>query len=495
MADSPFAVDPRDPLEAGHSLERVRSKDPHSLSRAFWVLSAGLFAMYLYALLDNHFSDVAWAFLISCVALFPGYLWCSGRAQGVPVLPLFAASHVWAFAFPFISNHPIVAYYDRDQLATAAATVMAFLVLATVVWYLFVGGQSKQSHHETRMAFSSAAGDGLFFAMLALSSVFTLVVYGGLLGLSASVMSSFRGVILGLGSLGIFVLAYRWGSGGLPGKHVKWFVFLLIAFMLVNGTSTLLVGSMTSFLLAVIGYSVGSRRVPWGVFALGLAIFVFLHVGKGEIRSRYLYGENDGSGKIATLSKYPAFYLEWIDDSFRIFSGKGDLRVGESLLQRASLLHILLMVQQESPDLVPYLNGETYAHIPQQLIPRIFDPDKISSHEGTVLLNLHYGLQISRDDAAVTSIGWGLLSEAYANFGNWGVAILAIFLGSLFGALSRWGMNSPVLSFRFLCNLLVLALCFNTEISAGALFASAYQSFLALVGVSFPLMKPVRVTV
>jgi hypothetical protein len=466
--------------------------DPRALLRALWSLVAGLSLMYLYALLDTDPVDVAWAFLISGVALLPGYLWCTGRAHGVPVLPLFAASHIWAFAFPLVANHPGVLDFNVEQHSVGSLTVIGFLLFATAVWYQFVSSSRVRARPGVRMAFSSNTGDWLFVVMLAASSVFTLVVYGDWIDLGADIMSSLRGIILGLGSLGIYVLAYRWGGGVLARKNVRWFVLLLVAFMIINATSTLLVGSMTSFLLALIGYSVGKREVPWGVFGVGILLFMFLHVGKGEVRD-YYRDDVDGIGRLATPFEYPAFFAQWTKGSLDKLSGKSDQDAGQSLLQRASLMHILLMVQQDSPDPIPFMQGVTYKHIPQQLIPRIFAPGKVSSHEGTVLLNLHYELQTSREDTTATSIGWGLLSEAYANFGYWGVGMLAVFLGCTFGALSRWGINSPVLSFRFLCNLLVLALCFNTEISMGAFLASLYQSFLALVGVSYLLMKPVRI--
>ena len=467
--------------------------DPRALLRAFWVLCSGLAIMYLYALVDTEVLNVFWAFAISAVALLPGYLWCSGRARGVPVLPLFAASHVWAFAFPLVSDHPMVALYDHEQRAVACVSVMGFLLLATFVWYQFVNWRREPKKFSVRMSFPHSTGDGLFLSVLGASSLFTMVIYQGWFNLDSDILSSLRGIILGLGALGIFVLAYRWGNGDLARNDIKWFILLLLSFILVNATSTLLVGSMTSFLLAIIGYSVGSRRVPWVIFAAGLGIFLFLHIGKSEIRDRYLYAEEDGSARLANLLQYPTFFFEWFSGSFERLNDKSGESAGQTLLQRASLLHILMMVEQDSPYPVPFLNGATYAHIPEQLIPRLLYPGKVSSHEGTILLNLHYELQASRDEAAVTSIGWGLLSESYANFGYWGMAGLAILLGSLYGGLSWWGLGSPVLSFRFLCNLLVLAMCFNTEISTGALFASIYQSFLALVGVSFPLMKPVLV--
>ena len=58
---------------------------------------------------------------------------------------------------------------------------------------------------------------------------------------------------------------------------------------------------------------------------------------------------------------------------------------------RGSLLHLLLMVQENTPNRVPYLNGATYGIIPELFVPRIFNKHKIRSHEGTYMLAMHYG--------------------------------------------------------------------------------------------------------
>ena len=41
-----------------------------------------------------------------------------------------------------------------------------------------------------------------------------------------------------------------------------------------------------------------------------------------------------------------------------------------SVFERASLVHILLLVRRATPDFIPYLEGETYALLPSMLVPR-----------------------------------------------------------------------------------------------------------------------------
>lgn len=146
------------------------------------------------------------------------------------------------------------------------------------------------------------------------------------------------------------------------------------------------------------------------------------------------------------------------------------------------------MAQDKTPRDVPYLFGGSYAIIPQLLIPRFLNSTKIRSHEGTYLLNIHYGLQ-TREEAYKTTIGWGLLNEAYANFGLLGCVGLAVILGAGYGQATRWRMNTPLLSSRSLFTILLISYASQSEYSAGVYVAAMFQSVVPLVVVSLLFMK------
>src|SRR4029077_14865218 len=158
-------------------------------------------------------------------------------------------------------------------------------------------------------------------------------------------------------------------------------------------------------------------------------------------------------------------------------------------IERASLMQLLLYVQLMTPDQVPYMDGETYAIVPEGLVPRIFDPGKPASHEGTYLLNIHYGFQ-TREATATTTIGFGLLNEAYANFGYAGVLLLSLVLGVYYGGVSRWAQVAPVLSLRSLFAIVVANNTFQTEYSASVYVAALFQATCALAAIAIIFMRP-----
>jgi hypothetical protein len=159
----------------------------------------------------------------------------------------------------------------------------------------------------------------------------------------------------------------------------------------------------------------------------------------------------------------------------------------QSLLDRASLLQLFLRIQWMSPDPVPYLHGRTYTIIPGLLVPRAFNPQKARTHLGTYMLAVHYDLQTT-DDTLTTTIGFGLINEAMANFGYPGCLALAVGLGTFYGVVARWSAGYPTLSLRGLFAILVLSVSFQNEFSAGVYVTTLFQGSCALLLFALPAM-------
>jgi hypothetical protein len=216
-----------------------------------------------------------------------------------------------------------------------------------------------------------------------------------------------------------------------------------------------------------------------------------LHGGKGEMRDRYWPRGDEDVPAVQPLS-YPSLIAEWFTVGFTHFQwGTGDDQPEEesqSILERASLMQLLLYVQNATPEFVPYLNGETYTMIPWLLVPRILSPNKPAAHEGTYILNVHYGFQ-TREDTVHTTIGFGLLNEAYANFGILGALGLGILLGGLCGLTSSSARGTPLLSLRALLAILVASYSFQMEFAAGVLVSAMFQSAVGLLALAIIFMR------
>jgi len=456
-----------------------------SLNRIFWFAVILLVGVVVITARPQYPESSLGAVMVGAAALLPVWLWMAGRVIGLPLFPVYAATHVGTYALPLLYEHPIVSLFPADNQLIGAATVTGFLLLGTVTWYLI--GHGTSTPVTTCLLLNPANADTFFLVAIAGGTLFSVATTANWLSMDPGLFAIVRAVALALGALGCFALSYRLGRGELTPARALLFRVLIAALIFSNVPSLLLITAMSVIVVAALGYTLGARRFPWLLCLLSVLAFVFLHAGKGDMRA--IYWKEDEDPTIQPLN-YPSFLAEWIRRSAaNIAAGRSETgEEGQTLLQRASLMQLLLYEQVMTPDEVSYMNGETYAIIPALLIPRIFNPTKIASHEGTYLLNIHYGFQ-TREATATTTIGFGLLNESYANFGYAGVALLAVVLGAYYAAVSRWAQRAPVLSFRSLFAILVASYAFQTEFAAGVYVSALFQSTCALLGVAALFMR------
>lgn len=459
---------------------------------SFCIFALGLFVYELFlADTDSLVAKFA-AILITATALIPGYLWCSGRALGMPVFPLLALTYIWTYAFPLVINHPFVLNYSEQSQLFAGATVAGFLGLGTLIWFPLV--KSAPPLPDSYRALNHQQGTTFFLFILAVASLFKLSITANWLILDPGVFSLVRVIVLGLTSLSSFVVAYRLGTRSLSKFQSQLFITLMITYMITDAIHLLLVGIASTFLVTTVGFIFGRKKIPILVIVIFILCLSFLHPGKYEMRAKYW---SDDELRIVQPWEYPAQYGEWLGYSWDELNKGDDLSRTEeeensSFFERASVVHMLLLAQDKSPKSIPYLYGKTYEILPQLLVPRIFNRNKIFSHEGTSIMSVHYGLQ-NREQSLKTTIGWGLLAEAYANFGLFGCAGLGIILGGLYGKVTQWSINAPILSDRSLCAVVLLTFAFQTEWSAGVYFAALSQSMIVIGVIVVVFMKTYKV--
>jgi hypothetical protein len=147
---------------------------------------------------------------------------------------------------------------------------------------------------------------------------------------------------------------------------------------------------------------------------------------------------------------------------------------------------MICLVVDNTPDRLPYLDGLTYGQIPGQFVPRFFWADKPVAHISTYTLSIYYGLQ-RPEDTKKTTIAFGLLAEAYANFGFYGVGLLAAFFAVCLKKYGRWAQESPILSYAGLLLVLLMAWSFQTELTLSIWLSSLFQAAIAVLGVPFLL--------
>lgn len=469
----------------------VRPRRPPAVRRKpvylnlFWSLAALVLGYIFYK--AQSVEDFGLAFLVAFAALLPAYLWSAGKVQGFPICPIFGLTFLWAYSLPFVIEHYEILLYTSAEKWLAACTIAGYLFLVTAVW---AGLSGHRLRHPTRArALGGKNPDLVLLAMLAGATVFLASAFGGWFPFGAALFSSVKQFLLSVGAVSVYALGVRLGEGALGKRMRRAFIVLLTAYLFVGISGLFLVGSATIFFLAIAGYVKGGGRAPWGAVAAFASVLSLLHLGKAEMREEYwnVFGD-----KSIQVWEYPGFLAEWVGKSVTAFAERTTVEENRLPIVRLSVVNMFLKVQAETPAEVPFLNGRTYAIIPELLIPRILYPEKSTTQEGMTLMNIHYGTQ-TREDAESTAIGWGMPSEAYANFGYAGLVALALVMGGLFGFVARWSFGYPVLSARFLLSITVLLVAIQPEFSTSIFATALFQSSVSILAVAIVAMRTVSV--
>jgi hypothetical protein len=467
------------------------TREKNLFLKGFWIVCGASFWIIMTA--DANFISILGALIIAIAALYPSFLWCCDRAKGLPLFPLLAINYLFTHSFPLVSHNSAIAEYSPTEHFISSLAVAGFLGIATITWMCYV--KEAQTNYASLKEFNPKQVFVFFTSILILGIVYQIASSSGYLWivLPSSVVSALRIITSGLNAFAVITLSYLMGSKMLKKIQVAFFLMVMACLIFVSGASLYLNIPGFYILFASMGWMFAAKKIPWRLLVVSFIVIAFLNIGKGTTRHYYWNIRDTG----VQLSEYTEVYQYWIHNSLEEIQKPTQDILGQnaieeenqnSLANRSSVVHMLLKVQTETGTQKSYLWGTTYAIVPQLLIPRFLNPDKIRGGEANHILSVHYGLQ-SQEQTLTTSIGWGLLQEAYANFGWLGCLCLGAFLGNLYGWVTRWSMNVSSLSFRFLVALIFMTLAFKAEITMGIFISVIFQSLVVLSAIRMFLMK------
>jgi hypothetical protein len=470
-------------------------KKEGSLKVFFWCLIALILFANGKPLLQVPKPTAAASLMIGVACLYPFYLWCEGKVKGIPVFPFFGLTYLYTFALPLLSQNPNILKYSPAEHLFAAVCTVVFLVSGTVVWYPMVKKDIPQK--KAQFSLKADKADTFFIIMTGIGAWLNMYTMGGWTGIPEKIFTIVRGVVLGLSFLGIFVVAYRCGREDMSKSKQRIFFIFLVLNIMSAAASLILKTALTLFMLSTVAFLIGGRRLPYLPLMLGIVLLIPLHYGKHEMR--HLYMKEGAPPHYVQPWEYPAWFVEWGG-----YASKGlnppprkrweeEPEEKESFIERSSVIHMLMLGQEKIPSPFPYLGGATYAILPEMIVPRILYPQKRRTHEGTHMLNIHIKRQTYQDTIR-TTIAWGLLPEAYANFGIIGCGTVGAFLGAMYGFVTRMGIGKAAFSFPTLFCILVMSMALaSTEWTAGVYAASLFQATVPIYAIRLIFMKKEKI--
>ncbi len=411
--------------------------------------------------------------LIFVLSVIPSLLWARAGGSRFPVFETILILCANAYALPVLNAREQLADYS-DGVITRAGFAVVLYQLTAILTYTTVRGLPGRS--------------AFWRESLITNRIERLMVYGQVLSCLYVAISTFttwvppqsesvlRAVFFGISILCTFVTAQRWGRGELSQRDKFVLLATTIPQLIMMSIGLILISAISQLGIAILGYLCGGKRIPWLVIIIAFPVIAVLHTGKTRMREKYW----EPGVPQPTLTQLPAYFTEWF--RFGLEPTSGGKTVSQKMLERTSLMHLLCLIIDNTPDRQPYLYGATYRHVLPQLIPRFFWPEKPRSHVATFELGIYYGLQ-REEDTTTTTIAFGLLTEAYANFGLFGAIALGAFWGVSLKKLQIWSTFSPMFSFAGLLMVLLTAWAFNAELTMAAWISSLEQAMIMLLGV------------
>ncbi len=406
------------------------------------------------------------------LSVVPSLLWARGGGSRFPVFETILVLTANAYAIPVLNGQEQLAHYSPEVVTRACLTVILYQ-LSAIITYVTVKGLPGRSRFWRESLITSQVEKFIVYGLVTSTVYIWMENFTSWIpGDAASIL---RAVFYGVGILCTFVSTQRWGRGELNQTEKTVLLCTLIPQLIFMSVGLILIGAISLLGIALLGYLSGGKRIPWLAMALAFTIIAVLHTGKTQMRMKYW----DQQQPSPTMAQLPAYFAEWVE--YGLAPTSGGKTVSQKMLERTSLMHILCLIVDYTPARQDYLYGKTYGYVLPQLVPRLFWPDKPRSHIATYELSMYYGLQ-GEEDTSTTTIAFGLLTEAYANFGMFGALLLGIFWGYWLKKLQIWSTFSPMFSFAGLLMVLLTAWAFSAELTMAAWVSSLEQAVVVVLG-------------
>lgn len=503
------ALPPPQPLDRYTTMGDLTGNVRRMLKRSLLTIGVILTFSTLYLAYAGSPGTVSFG-LMSAGVLIALVVWAN-HAIGVPLLPMIAVQQFVVCAVPILTGHEIVSAYPREFVTRAGLEILVFSGSLVACWrmgmqlftpssplaYALVGVDREGVAGLGRLGFGLVLASTAFLVLQSLNLitfVFQLLPAGSYAVVAATIAAT--------SACGFFLLSMIVGSGELSAGSRTMFWVLMAANCLISASSLLLSAAFMIVASVVIGLFWSAGRLPWRFIILTMVTLSFFNTGKYAMRERYWHQEEDETPLTSSLLDLPGFYFDWIQSSIDSFTAVPDesrgptkARLGkhgeQGLFERLNNLQNILYVMDsiEEHHVAP-LNGETYSIIPPLLIPRVFWSNKPRTHEGQILLNVHFGRQLA-ESTFTTYVAWGLLAEAYGNFGPIkGVLFLGIFMGVFFAWAENFTTKKPLLSTEgFVAFAVFLGLANSYEMVASVMITSIFQSLVPIVAACVPFVR------
>lgn len=393
--------------------------------------------------------------LLLCMCLFPGVRWFRGRRLSVPVFEAICLSYAMHFGVTGIllpnlyvshfTDAGSLVTFTEDELAAALFAVVAGLAALQVAYVLIF---STRLGHFVPVVDVPLRQSRLEPYLLGAVGIGLVVALARAMAIAPSADSPIGQMVYVVNNqLTVAVVLLTYLTFGGSGNRRRYGLILGLALV-----GAVLIGVATAqaetillipFVVCVVAIQLGKRAVFVGLLVMAALYLFFLQPVKLAYRTLALNSPPtlDFVQRMALWSDATIAFIEGGGGSNSqsadpAFDAESLLKTGRASLQRVDYIHQFELIRLDTPDLLPYAGGATYNYFVLGWIPRLVWPDKPSALEDNNRLILAYGV-LSENSSVTTTAGLGLLPEAYANFGDFGMVLIMALQGLVLAAVCR----------------------------------------------------------
>ena len=376
--------------------------------------------------------------IIAAISVWPLARWYAKETPGLPMFELICLAYGLQFAIPLYlqfnqaemrGGHALLLTWDQ----TLRATSLVVLGLSSLIAAYYFTSANKLMGRVPKLDLPISPRSRIvyFIVTIAVGLGFILLRMLDIGPVVNSRLGAFVSLLSSQSYIAIALLAYQRYQSQKPSNRTKLILYLSVSVFMLLGLTT---GGLENTLVPIVIWLIVrwhmTRKMPWKLLMAGFILFVFvLQPVKNAYRTRAWLTINTPS-LVERVNLWARLSEEWV-----VNLAKGDvLTEGESVLrqsmQRLDLLHQFVLIQELTPDTVPYYYGETYSYLMYAWIPRLVWPEKPIAQQSNITLALDYGL-LYDEQVDKTMTGFSHLAEAYANFGILGIVVIMMLQGGV----------------------------------------------------------------
>ncbi len=421
--------------------------------------------------------------LIFATSLAPLMVWAARGRRSLPMFELIVLSYALQYSMPLFtqSNGLIIrgqfVPVSWQALSQSLVLVEIGLVAFIAGYYLFLRSPLARLAPHLDLPFSQQRRTTYVYFSFALGGAVMVLSAAGLDIFQTSWLSAVTRLLSSQFNIALIVLSYQVYEQSKAPWRQRILLYGALVFAFLIGLSTGLIENAFIPVVSVfiVRWQVG-RRLPWHWLVAAIALFLVLNPAKFTFRSLVWFGGANYSlgERIGLWSDLAAESAENLIQP--TFAGdREDMVLGA--LSRFDLIHKFAYVRTMTPQIVPYYQGSTYAYFLVAWIPRAIWPDKpTATSDANDRMDVDYQFKYERQS---TSIGIGLLPEAYANFGAIGVILVMLIQGAVFGLFTALLNGEASDGGRAIYLSVGVFLLNGIGTSASVMFGAIFQQILA----------------